>query len=174
MRIIVICFLVIFCSSCTLKDQEKQTVPSYFDLNSYFKSEAKRLAKANPQITKSVGVNGQVEQKILKVSNWEKEFESFISADINKASWKGSFKIQKSSNLETYLTENEKIPVKKLEIIYRNDKVYGIRIFITNTNSLYTSKDSLSYYPDSLYQINKTQQIKLMDEKKYIITGKFK
>jgi hypothetical protein len=174
MRKIVIFCLVIFGSSCTLKEQEKPSAPSYFDLERYFKAEAKRLAKASPQITKSVEVNGQVEQKILKISTWEKEFDSFISAGINKASWKGSFKIQKSSNLEIYLTENKKIPVKKLEIIYRNDKVYGIKIFITNTNSLYTSKDSLSYYPDSLYQINKTQQIKLMDEKKYIVTGRFK
>ena len=174
MRRIIIYFWVMFCCSCTLKERDQQTASSYFDLDSYFKSEAKRLAKANPQIVKSVEVNGEVEQKAMQISNWEKEFDSFISADINKASWKGSFKLKKDSTWEVYVTENEKIPVKKLAISYRNDKIYAIKIFITNTNSLYTSKDSLSYYPDSLYEINKTQQIKLMQEKKYLITGRFK
>lgn len=173
MRKIIICFWVMFCCSCTLKDQGQQTAPSYFDLDSYFKSEAKRLTKTNPPITKSVGVNGEVEQKTMQISNWEKEFESFISADINKASWRGSFNVKKDSTSAIYVTENEKIPVKKLEISYRNDKIQGIKIFISNTNALYTSKDSLSYYPDSLYQFNKTQRIQLMKEKKYRITGRF-
>lgn len=174
MRKLLFLSLIVLCGSCTLKDPDKEPVKSYFDLNSYFKSEAKRLAKANLPIEKSVMVNAKTEIKKLSINNWEKEFEAFISADINKASWKGSFELKKDSLSETYLTENEKIPVKKVEISYRNDKVYGIKIFITNTNSLYASKDSLSYYPDSLYQINKTQKIKLMEEKKYSITGRFK
>lgn len=174
MRKIVICFLVIFGSSCTLKEQDKPTVPSYFDLDNYFKAEAKRLTKANTPIEKSVGVNGQVEQQKIQITNWEKEFDSFISADINKASWKGSFKVQKNPSLTIYATESDKIPVKELRIAYRNNQIYSIKIFISNSNNLYTSKDSLSYYPDSLYQINKTQHIKLMEEKKYNITGRFK
>lgn len=174
MRKLLFLSFIILCGSCTLKDPNKESVKSYFDLNSYFKLEAKRLAKTNPQIEKRVMVNGKIEVKKLNINNWEKEFESFISADINKASWKGSFELKKDPHSETYLTENEKIPVKKVEITYRNDKIYGIKIFIANTNSLYASKDSLSYYPDSLYQINKTQKIKLMEEKKYSISGRFR
>lgn len=165
--------LVVFYSSCTVKEQDETNAQPYFDLDSYFKAEAQRLSKANLQINKTVKVNGQSEAKNIKITNWEKEFESFISANINKASWKGSFKAQKDSNKTTYVTQNEKIPVKKVEIVYRKNKIYGIKIFISNTNRLYTSKDSLTYYPDSLYQIKKLQQIKLMDSKTYQITGKF-
>lgn len=118
-------------------------------------------------------VNGQSEEKNIKINNWEKEFESFIAADINKASWRGSFKVQKDNLTTIYLTQNEKIPVKKVEITYLKDKIYGIKIFITTTNRLYTSKDSLVYYPDSLYQIKKLQDIKLMDPKTYQVTGRF-
>lgn len=173
MKKIIICCLVVFYSSCTLKEQEKTTAKSYFGLDSYFKSEASRLTKANLQIDKTVMVNGESEEKNVKINNWEKELESFISSDINKASWKGSFEIQKDNSKITYLTDNKKIPVKKVEITYRKDKIYGIKIFITNTNKLYTSKDSLIYYPDSLYQIKKVQQIKLMDQKMYQVTGRF-
>ena len=165
--------LVIFYSSCTLKEQDKTSAQLYFDLDSYFKTEAQRLSKANPQIDKTVMVNGQLEEKNVKINNWEKEFESFIAADINKASWRGSFKVQKDNLTTIYLTQNEKIPVKIVEITYLKDKIYGIKIFITTTNRLYTSKDSLVYYPDSLYQIKKLQDIKLMDPKTYQVTGKF-
>lgn len=165
--------LVVFCNSCTLKEQDKTSAQPYFDLDSYFKAEAQRLSKSNLQIDKTVMVNGESEEKNIKINNWEKEFESFIAADINKASWKGSFKIRKDSATTTYLTENEKIPVKKVEITYRKDKIYGIKIFITTTNRLYTSKDSLTYYPDSLYQLKKLQQIKLMGPKTYQVTGRF-
>lgn len=165
--------LVIFCSSCTLKEQDKTSAQLYFDLDSYFKAESQRLSKANLQIHKTVMVNGQSEEKNIKINNWEKEFESFIAADINKASWRGSFKVQKDNLTTIYLTQNEKIPVKKVEITYLKDKIYGIKIFITTTNRLYTSKDSLVYYPDSLYQIKKLQDIKLMDPKTYQVTGRF-
>lgn len=167
------CF-VLFCSACTLKEQDKIATKSYFDLESYFKQEATRLTKANQLIDKTVLVNGKAEEKNLLIKDWEKEFSSFIDADINKASWRGSFKLAKTDSLTTYTSNSDKIPVKKLEITYKDNKVMAIKVFVTNTNNLYTSQDSLSYYPDSLYQIKKTQHIKLMDEKKYQITGKFK
>lgn len=169
-----LCCLLLFGSSCTLKEQDKSNVTAYFDLAAYFKNEAARLAKSNLAITKTVAVNGTREEKKVKISDWEKEFETFISSDINKASWRGSFKLTKTEGEETYTSSSAKIPVKKLQIFYQNNKIRTIKVFINNNNNLYTSKDSLAYYPDSLYQINKTQQIKLMDEKKYIITGRFK
>ncbi len=173
MRKIIFYCLILFCSSCTLKEQEKAAGKTYFDLESYFKSEANRLSKANLQIDKTVLVNGESEEKNVKINNWEKELESFTSSDINKTSWRGAFKIKKDFSTETYVSDNEKINVKKVEITYRKNIIYGIKIFITTTNRLYTSKDSLIYYPDSLYQIKKVQQIKLMDKKMYDITGRF-
>jgi hypothetical protein len=174
MRKLTLYALLIFCSACTFKEQDNLSSKSYFDLSGYFKGEAARLTKANWPIDKTVMVNGKMEEKKLTITNWEKEFDSFISSDINKASWKGAFKMAKNDNTTTYTSNSDKIPVKKVEVAYQNEKIKAIKIFVTNTNNLYTSKDTLSYYPDSLYQIKKTQSIKLMDEKKYQITGKFK
>ena len=167
------CFFLILASSCTLKEQKMDGTGVYFDLTAYFKKEAARLSQSNLSIDKTVTVNGSQEEKKIKIDDWEKEFQSFISADINKASWRGSFKLEQDSISETYFTENEKIPVKKVEIAYRGDQIFSIKIFIINTNYLYVSNDSLSYYPDSLYQIKKTQKIKLLNEKKYSINGAF-
>ena len=174
MRKILFCCLIIFSSSCSLNDEGRIIAKSYFDLDSYFKLEANRLTKSNLQIYKTVVVNGESEEKKIKINNWEKEFETFISSDINKSSWRGSFKVKKDYSTEIYVTDNEKIPIKKVEIFYRNDKISGIKIIINTSNRLYISKDTLSYYPDSLYQIKKVQKIKLMDQKTYQIIGKFK
>lgn len=172
-RLILYCF-VVFCSACTFKEQDNLSTKTYVDLAGYFKKEASRLKKVNLPIDKIVMVNGITEEKKVPIANWEKEFDSFISADINKASWRGAFKMAKNNNVTTYTSNSNKIPVKKVEVTYQNEKIMAIKIFVTNTNDLYTSKDSLSYYPDSLYEIKKTQSIKLMDEKRYQITGKFK
>lgn len=173
MKTIFFC-LILALSACNLKEQEKVSTKTYFDLDGYFKKEAARLTTTNPTIRKTVWVNGKAEEKTIAIKNWEKEFDSFISSDINKASWRGSFKLKKAGNVSTYTTQSAKIPVKKVEIVYDvHQKVKALKIFVVNTNDLYTSKDTLSYFADSLYQIKKVQQIRLMKEKKYEITGKF-
>lgn len=167
------CFLLAL-ASCTLKEQEKVNTKTYFDLAGYFKQEASRLAKTQLTINKMVVVNGKSETRAVKIQNWEKEFDLFVQADINKASWRGSFTPTVTDNLHVFTSQSQKIPVKKVEISYQGNKVSGIKVFVTNANDLYTSNDSLSYYPDSLYQIKKVQHIKLMAEKRYEVSGKFK
>lgn len=175
MKRLCISFLVAMLAiSCNLKDKEKAGTKTYFDLEGYFKKEAIRLSKTNPIINKTVLINGKEEQKNINIKNWEQEFKSFIDADINKASWKGSFNETIVEGLTTYTSISDKIPVKKLEISLEKNRLTSIKVYLTNANDLYTSQDSLSYYPDSLYQIKKTQHIKLMDTKQYRITGKFK
>ncbi|KQB99090.1 hypothetical protein [Pedobacter sp. Hv1] len=174
MKKLILYSFVVFCSACTFKEQDNLSTKTYVDLAGYFKKEALRLKQNKLPIDKMVMVNGKMEEKKVTIANWEKEFDSFISADINKASWRGAFKITKNDNVAIYTSNSDKIPVKKVEVTYQNEKITTIKIFVTNTNDLYTSKDTLSYYPDSLYEIKKIQSIKLMSEKKYQITGKFK
>ena len=174
MKKLILYSFIVFCSACTLKEQDNLGTKTYVDLAGYFKKEALRLKQNNLPIDKTVMVNGKMEEKKLNIADWEKEFDSFISADINKASWRGAFQTAINNNVTTYTSNSDKIPVKKVEVAYHNEKIIAIKIFVTNTNNLYTSKDTLSYYPDSLYEIKKVQSIRLMSEKKYQITGKFK
>ncbi len=154
---------------------EKAVVPenSYFPLKSYFLKEAERLQSLNPEIQKTVAVNGNPETKRLKIASWEKELSSFIDADINKRAWSGEFQKQVSDSSEIYLSDNEKVPVKSVTIQKKNDKITGIVILVTNKNYLYTSSDTLYYYRGKEYGVKKRQQIKLLDEKTYQINGVF-
>jgi len=167
--------IVLFFGSCNSAAPKKQSsVLSYFDVKGYFAKEAERLKLLKPEIDKTVMVNKEEEHRKLKITDWKKELSIFSDADINKSAWQGLFKIHKEKDLETYLSNDEKVPVKSLRISYKNGKLFGIEILISNANSLYTSNDTLSYFPDSLYQVRKTQHIKLLKEKNYRITGKFK
>jgi len=163
------------CFGCNQREESKaNTDLLYFDINGYFKREASRLKKINPEVFKEVSVNGTAEQRKLHIKDWEKELAIFSNADINKASWKGSFKIEKAEHTESYTSNNKRIPVKKVLVYKDNSKVKRLEIIITNKNILYSSGDTLLYYPDSLYQIKKHQKIKLLKAKTYTVTGRFK
>lgn len=166
--------LVLFLGACNSAAPKKQLAAPYFNLKGYIDTEVKRLRVLNPEIDKTVEVNKAEEQKKLKIADWQKELSAFSDADINKSAWQGLFKLNKTENLDTYTSDNEKVPVKSLKVIYKDGKVKGIKILISNANSLYTSNDTLSYFPDSLYEIRKTQHIKLLNEKNYRIIGKLK
>ncbi|WP_231491544.1 hypothetical protein [Pedobacter sp. Leaf170] len=152
-------------------NQEKQIKANtdllYFDIKGYFKKESLRLQQLNPNILKEVNINGSAETKKLTIKDWEKEFSIFANADINKASWRGSFKVQKNDEEVTYTSSNKRIPIKKVAVKYFGDEVKKVEIIISNKNILYTSGDSLIYYPDSLFVIKKHQKIKLLKAKKY-------
>jgi hypothetical protein len=162
-------------SACTSGTEKKQVSASrYFDLKEYITKEAKRLSLLNAEVDKYVEVNKSAEHKKLKIADWQKELSAFSDADINKSAWEGLFKLNERKDSKTYVSDNEKVPVKSLSIQYKNGKIYGLQILISTVNSLYTSNDTLSYFPDSLYEVKKTQHIKLLNEKNYHITGKFK
>ena len=172
MRLLRFVFLCFIFHSCSQPRENKIQVKTYFDLKSYFEKEADHLNKLNLKITKYVSVNDKIEHKAVKIADFHKELSSFIDADINKAAWQSEFKVTREKHVTTYVSENEKIPVKKLEVRYQNNKVTSIFMVIKVDNILYHSTDSLTYKSNQYYEIKKTQQIKLLKEKKYTIKGK--
>jgi hypothetical protein len=164
--------IVLFLGSCNSAPQKQNSAGPYFDLKGFIEKEVKRLKQLNPVIGKTVMVNNAEEHKRLKISNWQKELSAFTDADINKSAWKGLFSRHKSPTEESYSSDNEKVPVKSLTVQYRDGRIFRIQILNSNSNSLYTSNDTLSYYPDSLYEIRKNQHIRLLNQKNYRITGR--
>ncbi|KQM77290.1 hypothetical protein ASE74_18795 [Pedobacter sp. Leaf216] len=156
------------------KEAEANTDLLYFDVKGYFEKEINRLQKLNPEVNKTVSINGAAENKIAKIANWTKELAIFVNADINKTSWKGSFKIKEQNGVDSYISDNKKIPIKKVSITWKGEKADKIEIIVDNKNILYRSLDTLTYFPDSLYSIKKQQKIRLLNEKKYSIVGKLK
>lgn len=167
-------FLLLLSLGC-INDTEvaQQRELTYFDIKGYFEGEVSRLNKVKPTISKSVEVNDSLERKQLKIADWQKELSIFSDADINRASWKGLFTVSKQQGSERYVSDNEKVPVKEIQITFDQKHLKSLLIIVKNSNSLYTSQDSLFYYPDSLYRVKKIQHIKLLKEKQYEISGRF-
>jgi 2-hydroxy-3-keto-5-methylthiopentenyl-1-phosphate phosphatase len=156
------------------KEAEANTDLVYFDIKGYFEKEISRLQKLNPVVNKTVSVNGAVESKSSKIADWSKELTIFVNADINKTSWKGSFKTVKQNETEVYTSDSKKIPIKKISVTQHGQQVDKIEIIIDNKNILYQSQDTLTYCPDSLYSIKKQQKIRLLKDKKYSVIVKLK
>lgn len=163
---------VILLAACNAKP-ESALAPKYFDIKGYFEKEVNRLSNQSVIIEKSVAINGNAEIKKVKIADWKQELNPFIKADINKDSWRGSFRFSSTADEKIYISNDLKIPVKKVVIKEKDNQLQSIKIFLTSKNDLYMSQDTLYYVPDSVYVIKKSQKIKLLDKKNYEIIGKF-
>lgn len=147
--------------------------PAYFDLKGYFKGEAARLARQNKPVFKTIVHNGVTESKKIRVGNWEHELDMFIMADINKPAWRDRYTVQQTANTIIYKAKDEELETRNVIINKDGDRVKWILIFThTPKNVLYTTTAKLSWFPDSAYQILKTQTVKLLGKNTYDISGK--
>jgi len=169
-NILAACFFSLL-MGCGNTEQQQKVPQKYFDLKGYFLQEAARLNKTKPLVLKTVALNNDIESKKLHIEDWNKELANFSDADINKSAWQGFFTVVKKEKEEVYTSNNDKVAVKELTVILKNNKISGIKILLKTSNYIYQSTDTLSYFPDSLYEIRKTQKIRLLNTKKYNIKG---
>jgi hypothetical protein len=168
-------FMLLLVFSCKpANNDEQQERVDYFDIKRYFEAEIARLGKLRPVVEKTVGINGVLETRQINVENWKQELSAFSDAEINRASWKGLFVVSKTDTTETYSSDNEKVPVQQVKISLRKGEVYKLLIVVRNTNMLYTSADSLTYYPGKFYLVKKQQNIRFLAKKNFVIEGKFR
>lgn len=173
-KLYILVFALALFSCNQRKKAEANTDLTYFDVKGYFGKEISRMQQLNPDVDKTVSINGTSENKKSKINDWTKELAIFVNADINKTSWKGSFKTVKQNGTDVYTSDSKKIPIKKISVTEKNQQVEKVEIIIDNKNILYQSQDTLTYFPDSLYAIKKHQKIKLLNEKRYSVIGKLK
>lgn len=166
--------MLLFFFSCREKTEAPFTEEDYyFSLTRYFTEEAKRLSTLSKPILKEVSRNSSAESKTIEMDNWEKEFGLFIESDINKLSWKDSYQEIKDQDTTTYISLDPELRTQKIVVIKNDQEISGIRIENVTKNVLYNSLEKLSYYPDSLYLIEKKQDVVFLGSNEYRITGVF-
>lgn len=147
--------------------------PVYFDIKGYFDNEAAKLAKQNKPVLKTIIHNGVTETKKVNISNWKQELDMFASADVNKPAWRDSYAVQQSDTSIVYKAKDESLETRNVIISKKDGKVQSILIYThTPKNLLYETTTKLSWFPDSAYQIQKSQTVKLMGKNTYDISGK--
>jgi hypothetical protein len=150
----------------------------FFDLKAYFKSEAARLAKSNPLITKTAIHNGESEKLKERIKNWDSELNLFADADINKPAWSMRYKVDSSGSFLIYKANDPKLKTQDIIIKRENGKIKWILIhnYTKSTilgKTLYETIEKLSYFPDSLYQIQKKQYTRTLGYDIYSVKGAF-
>lgn len=166
--------LILLINGCAPDNKTSGRELKYFDLKGYFSNEIARLSKLKKPVLKSINFNGKDEVKRLFINNWENELDFFSSSDINKPSWKDSYTIDTSENLLIYRAKDVNLKLQEMIVKQVKNKVKWIMIYNTTKNLLYESSEKLSYFPDSLYLIQKSQKVRILKKNYYTIKGSFK
>jgi hypothetical protein len=161
--------LVVFLAAC--KPDTKET--NFFDLKGYFTKEAARLQKQNKPVFKTVEHNGVVESKKVNIVDWNAELILFKESDINKPAWSSSYDVTSDSSITIYKAKDADLRTKELIIKRANGKVKWILVYNHVKNMLYETHEKLSYFPDSLYLIEKMQAVRILGINRYRVKGSF-
>jgi hypothetical protein len=165
--------LMFFSIGCKPDVSENGSVQKYFDIKGYFDSEAVRLTKQNKPVLKTVTKDKSTETKNIIIKDWADELDLFRSADINKPAWKDSYSADTSGGLMVYKAKDPNLKVWEIIVNKQGAKVKWILIFNRTINKLYRTREKLSYFPDSLYLIQKTQVVKVLGKSNYAVKGIF-
>ena len=166
--------LLVSFSSCFKSEVETVQEEYFFSLKNYFESEAQRLTNQQSVIQKEVKRNATSEEKEIEIEDWKKEFGLFIESDINKSSWKDSYQEINHQDTLIYQSKDPELRTQEIVIIKENQQIKEISVKNVVKNYLYSSIENLVYFPDSLYQVNKTQDVIVLGANEYEITGRFK
>ena len=167
--------IAILLPSCKPDNLKEGAVKEYFDIKGYFQKNITQLKKQHHAITKTVVHNGTSESKNVEITNWDTELALFTESDINKPAWNGSYAKQDSGGAVIYTAKDSELRTRRILISKtKEESVKQIAIYNQVNNALYNTRETLNYYPDSAYTIEKYQKVKLLGANTYKITGKFK
>jgi hypothetical protein len=161
--------------SCKQDSGDTSSKMIFFDLKGYFKAESIRLAKLNPVINKTAVRNATSETKKVHIPNWETELSLFTESDINKPAWKASYNVLNTDDFLIYKALDPALILRTRKIVVKRsgNKILWILIYNHTKNKLYETTEKLSYFPDSLYLIEKMQRVRLLGTENYKISGSF-
>lgn len=172
-RLLIVGLLFACIASCRPDVKEGKDSQTYFDIKGFFESDAARLSRQHLPVAKTVVHNGVAQTQKVIIANWQREFELFISSDINKPAWSSSYTVQKANGMLVYKAKFPDLKTRSVVIKLVNNKLKWIMIINYTKNMLYENAEKLTYFPDSLYHIQKSQQVRLLGKNLYDIKEVF-
>lgn len=163
--------LLLAINSCKNDNHSAIDTHKFFDIKGYFRADSARLSKLNPLISKTVVHNGITETKKVHIPNWGTELSLFSESDINKPAWKSSYNIQTTDDFLIYTAKDPSLKTQRIVIKKEGDRLKWIVIANHTKNILYESFEKLTYFPDSLYLIQKKQRVRVLGTDTYKISG---
>lgn len=173
------CFLLAACAG-----EEKQNRDSvFFDTHGFISNQIEQLEKINPRVDRQNQLQDQNEEITLSDVDWKSELELFLTSDINKSSYLGSYTITKIDSLTTeyLLIEGETLPVKKMRVqlnqnnglpqkmeveLYRKNKLFDME-----KNLVLSAGDVNGQWLIEKYQISGYQEVLFLGKNSFAIKG---
>jgi len=156
---------------CKPDIKETGATLKYFDIKGFFATDIARLNKLNKPVLKTIVYNGVTEKKNVQIKNWGPELDLFAGSDINKPAWKNSYSIVANDDFLLYKAKYPELKMREMLIKKVNGKVKWMMIFNRTKNIIYQTTEKLSYFPDSVYTIEKAQKVRLMGTNFYKVQG---
>jgi len=163
--------LLLAINSCKSDSHSAANTNKFFDIKGYFRADSARLSKLNPLVNKTVIHNGITETKKIHVLNWGTELSLFSESDINKPAWKASYSVQTTDDFLIYTAKDPSLKTQRIIIKKVGEQLKWIVIANHTKNILYESFEKLTYFPDSLYLIQKKQRVRVLGTDIYKISG---
>ncbi|WP_311952677.1 hypothetical protein [Mucilaginibacter terrae] len=162
-------------ASCRPDVHESAGDKRFFDLKGFINADSARLNRAHITVTKTVAHNNDVAQtKPVTITNWGQELSAFSASDINKPAWRDGYSVKQEADSVVYTALMPDLVTRRM-VIQQNDKaVKKIHIENFTKNLLYQTTEHLVYYPDSVYLIDKLQEVKLLGSNRYVVKGVMK
>jgi hypothetical protein len=166
--------LLLGIASCKRDSNAATGTKAFFDIKGYFEADSARLTKERPLVTKTVTHNHIPETQKVYISDWGTELSLFTQSDINRPAWRDSYDVRNSENLAIYTAKDPKLKTQKVIVKMENGKLKWIMIINHTKNVLFENTEKLSYFPDSLYLIQKKQSVRVLGTDTYRISGLLK
>ncbi|MBS1522725.1 MAG: hypothetical protein JST50_17130 [Bacteroidetes bacterium] len=166
--------LLLGIASCKRDSNAAADTKAFFNIKGYFEADSARLTKENPLVTKTVTHNQIPETQKVHISDWGTELSLFTQSDINRPAWRNSYNVSNTENTTLYIAKDPSLKTQRVIVKTVNGKLQWIVIFNHTKNILYENTEKLSYFPDSLYLIQKRQSVRLLGTDTYRISGLLK
>lgn len=161
--------------SCSNEKSVQHAKGSTLSLDSFFNAEIEKLTKLDPTVVKTVAKDEDSETKSVKIPNWHTELSGFIAADITKDADPNLYDFKEVDCKTIYQAKDHRLAIQYLAVEHDlKGKIQQVVIKRKVDNSLYSSNEKLMYDVDSLYQIEKDQDILILGKSQYKITCQLK
>ena len=150
------------CSACERQDAGKAAAPVYFDAQTWFQAEAKRLEAARPKVVKKVEMDDATEEMTTDALDYKVELLPFMDSALGRPAGRGRFSADTVRTAPddftvTYTTGEKSIPVKSLTIAFRSGRVVSVEVERSSKSLLAGSTQHLVYVRDEGFDIRMEQ-----------------
>lgn len=169
-------FCMIMWSCDTSENRKQETAETiYLDLPKIIEEEIEYLDSKKLNFERISTFNNKSDTLNSNELDWKKEFALLENADINKKSFIGkyqettSFDSNSSTSFTTFTAIDSSLKTKWIKVSIQPNGASAILSKITQENPLYTSSYLITYYRDSIFEIEGLHKINFSKENRFKI-----